>query len=214
MSFKRIDNTNIEVCMDFSNHYRIKHAIFDFDGTLTYPGSIDFDAIRKEMGCPEDRYILEYIKMQAPKRRLELTKILESWEDDAAEASIPNKGAELSLSTLKQIGIPLSIFTRNSMRSVQIALRNFNSVSETDFNPIISRENSIPKPDPDGVFIAAGHMDIPTSELLVIGDFRLDIIAGNAGGATTVLLTNNGRNKMLPDDPEPDYVVDDLVKIS
>ena len=111
---------------------RIRGILFDFDGTLTYPGSIDFDAIKKEMGCPQDRYILEYLEMQAPERRHQLAKILESWEDEAAKTSVPNTGAEACLSTLKQKGMPLSIFTRNSMRSVQIALKKFKSVSEKD----------------------------------------------------------------------------------
>ena len=192
---------------------KINGILFDFDGTLTYPGSIDFDAIKKEIGCPLDRYILEYIEKQPQERRLKLKKILESWEDDAAEKSVPNEGAEACLSTLKQWSMPLSIFTRNSMRSVQIALRKFKSVSEMDFNPIISRENSIPKPHPDGVLIAVEQLGISASELLVIGDFRFDVIAGKSGGATTVLLTNNGKSKMLSGDPEPDYIIDNLAQI-
>lgn len=192
---------------------KINGVLFDFDGTLTYPGSIDFNAIKREIGCPQDRYILEYIEKQIPERRVKLRKILESWEDDAAEESVPNDGAEVCLSTLKQWGMPIGIFTRNSMRSVQIALRKFKSVSEKDFNPIISRENSIPKPHPDGVLITARKLGIPVSELLVIGDFRFDIIAGNTGGALTVLLTNNGKPNMLSGDPKPDYIIDNLEQI-
>ena len=192
---------------------KINGILFDFDGTLTHPGSIDFDAIKKEIGCPLNGYILEYIEKQTPERRAKLRKILESWEDDAAEESVPNDGAEVCLSTLKQWGMPIGIFTRNSMRSVQIALRKFKSISEKDFDPIISRENSIPKPHPDGVLIAAGKLGIPASELLVIGDFRFDIIAGNTGGALTVLLTNNGKYNMLSDDPEPGYLIDNLEQI-
>jgi HAD superfamily hydrolase (TIGR01509 family) len=192
---------------------KINGILFDFDGTLTYPGSIDFDAIKKEIGCPQDRYILEYIEKQTPERREKLRNVLELWEDDAAEESVPNEGAEVCLSILKQWDIPMGIFTRNSMRSVQIALTKFKSVSEKDFNPIISRENSIPKPHPDGVLIAAWELGIPASELLVIGDFRFDIIAGNAGGALTVLLTNYGKSNMLSGDPEPDYIIDNLEQI-
>ena len=192
---------------------KINGILFDFDGTLTYPGSIDFDAIRKEIGCPPDIYILEYIEKQTPESRAKLREILESWEDEAAEGSAPNEGAELCLSTLKQWGMPMSIFTRNSMRSIQIALKNFKSVSKKDFHTIISRENSIPKPHPDGVLIAARKLGIPASELLVIGDFRFDIIAGNTGGALTVLLTNNGKSNMLSGDPEPDYIIDNLEQI-
>jgi len=40
---------------------QLKAVIFDFDGTLTKPGSIDFISIRKRIQCPEDQRLLEYI---------------------------------------------------------------------------------------------------------------------------------------------------------
>ena len=56
----------------------IKAVLFDFDGTLTYPGALDYSAIKRELDCPEDRLILEFLETRAPARRSELLNILES----------------------------------------------------------------------------------------------------------------------------------------
>ena len=50
-------------------------------------------------------------------------------------------------------------------------------------------------------------MRVSPAELLVVGDFRFDVIAGKRAGAITVLLTNGGDAVMTPDDPQPDYTI-------
>ena len=54
--------------------YRIKAVLFDFDGTLTKPGAIDFKAVKRSIGCPPDQAILEFIG---------------SLRDDARQAEAP-----------------------------------------------------------------------------------------------------------------------------
>ena len=92
-------------------------------------------------------------------------------------------------------------------------MESFSGITIEDFRAIITRENSLPKPHPDGVYKAAVQMGISTSELMMVGDFRFDVIAGKAAGAFSVLLTNNGGSVMTRDDPEPDYIVDNLSMI-
>ena len=106
----------------------IRGVLFDFDGTLTSPGALDFSTIKRELGCPQDRPILEFLETQTLARRSELLDILESREKQAAEKSIPNEGAEKCLVTLKKNGIFLGIFTRNSRKSVRSALKRFNAI--------------------------------------------------------------------------------------
>lgn len=190
--------------------FQIKGVLFDLDGTLTYPGALDFPSIKREMACPADKPILEYIETQPPHRRARLLKILALREKQAAESSSPNIGADRCLSTLKQEGFILGILTRNSLPSVWDALKKFQTVSITDFSAVISRNDSRPKPHPDGVYKAAQKMGISTSELIMVGDFRFDIIAGNAAGAYTVLLANGKDSIMIPGDPEPDATVNSL----
>ena len=64
---------------------RIKGVLFDFDGTLTLPGALDFQAIRREMKCPPDIPILEWLETVPAERKPPLRKILESAEEKAAE---------------------------------------------------------------------------------------------------------------------------------
>ena len=191
----------------------MKGVLFDFDGTLTQPGAIDFLAIKEEIECPHDMAILEYIKLQPPKKQVVLTKILEGHEAEAARLSIPNQGAEVCLSTLKGRGVPIGIITRNSLKSVTLALQQFDSIECRDFDVVITREAALPKPSPEGVFKAASSMGCLAEELMVVGDFRFDVIAGKRAGAKTVLLTNGGESSMAPGDPIPDYVCGDLNEV-
>jgi len=42
--------------------FYVKAVLFDFDGTLTKPGSIDFNLIKRVIGCPAESFILEFIE--------------------------------------------------------------------------------------------------------------------------------------------------------
>jgi len=192
---------------------RIKGVLFDFDGTLTLPGALDFPAIRREMNCPPDIPILEWLETVPAERKPPLMKILESAEEKAAEESLPNVGAEECLLTLRDKGVLLGIITRNSLPSVRVALERFETVRLLDFSTVITRDDSLPKPHPDGVHKACERMGLAASELMVVGDFRFDVIAGKAAGACTVLLTNGRRSVMAPGDPEPDFTVARLEEI-
>lgn len=191
----------------------IRGVLFDFDGTLTMPGALDFPAIKRGLGCPPELPILEYLETLTSERKGALLKILDAEEDKAAEQSVPNNGAELCIDGLKQRGILLGIITRNSLQSVHKALQRFRSFKAGAFATIITRDDSLPKPHPDGVQQAAKRMGISLQELLMIGDFRFDIMAGKNAGARTVLLTNGRESVMLPGDPEPDYIVTGLEEI-
>lgn len=191
----------------------IKGVLFDFDGTLTLPGALDFPAIKREMDCPLNMPILEFLETVPTGQRERLSTILEAREEEAASNSSPNQGAEECLRGLKQKGLLLGILTRNSLKSVCGALNQFSHIREKDFDVIITRDDSLPKPDPDGVLKAAKKMGLAPEELMVVGDFRFDIMAGKAAGAYTVLLTNGGKSVMAPGDPEPDWIIDNLSKL-
>jgi HAD superfamily hydrolase (TIGR01509 family) len=191
----------------------IKGVLFDFDGTLTEPGAIDFPAIKEEVGCPPDETVLEYLEVQPAARRAELMKILVQREEKAAEASRPNGGAERCVLALKERNFLLGILTRNSLASVKKSLEKFTAVSINDFAAVITRDNSLPKPNPDGVLQAAAEMGLHASQLLMVGDFRFDIIAAKEAGTVAVLLATKERPVMEPGDPDPDYVIENLEEI-
>lgn len=175
--------------------YLVKAVLFDFDGTLTRPGAIDFAAIRSAIGCPGDRTILEYIReLPDPTQRTEAMEILNRMEMEAAGLSQPNDGAEAAIDHLKALGLPIGILTRNSREAVVFALKQFDRAGINDFDIILTRNDPIaPKPSPEGVFQAAGRFGVDPSEILVVGDFRLDIETGrNAGALTAELLKPGG----------------------
>ncbi len=188
----------------------IKGVLFDFDGTLTLPGALDFPAIKKALGCPLDQLILEFIESQPPDQQAGLMEILEEREAAAAQASLPNRGAEKCVCTLRNRQVPVGILTRNRLTSVKKALEKFKVVTINDFDTIVTREFSLPKPHPAGVIKAADLMGLSPEELLMVGDFRFDVIAGKRAGASTVLLTNGDKSVMAPDDPQPDHTISHL----
>ena len=184
---------------------RVEAVLFDFDGTLTRPHSLDFLSFRKSIGCPADQFILEFIEetLSPPEKRRALDQ-LDQFEFEAASRSEPNPGAEDLILYLRTLDIPLGIISRNSRRSIQRALQNFERIKESHFEISISRDEEVePKPSPAGVLLAAEKMEVRVDQMLVVGDFILDIDAGKRAGAPTVLLTNGGdggaSNRSAPD---------------
>jgi len=188
----------------------IKGVLFDFDGTLTLPGALDFPAIKRVLGCPVEHPILEFIASQPPEHRHALLKALDEEEELAAGASLPNHGAETCVQILKGNRMPMGILTRNSLRSVQRALDQFETVRMEDFVVVVTRDMSLPKPHPHGVLEGARRMGLAPAEVAVVGDFRFDVISGKRAGAVAILLTNGGASVMAPDDPAPDYIIGHL----
>jgi phosphoglycolate phosphatase-like HAD superfamily hydrolase len=134
-------------------------------------------------------------------------------EEEAARTAVPNTGAEPCLLSLKKEEIPFGILTRNSLSSVRIALERFERIRLEDFKTVLTRDDFLPKPHPEGVFQAAARMGVEPPELMVVGDYRFDVLAGKAANAVAVLLSNGGEPVMEPGDPEPDHKVDNLLQI-
>jgi len=170
----------------------VRAVLFDFDGTLTEPGAIDFNVIRKAIGCPRGTPVLEFIAgMASPVEKAEANRVLEEYEAEAAGRSEPNAGTEELIEFLRSRGIVLGIISRNSRVSIETSLRNFERVRASDFSVILSRDDPFsPKPDPEGILAAAAAMGVPVAEVLVVGDFVFDIEAGRSAGALTALLRN------------------------
>jgi HAD superfamily hydrolase (TIGR01509 family) len=167
-------------------------VLFDFDGTLTKPGAIDFAALRQLLGCPPKVPILEFIdSLGSPEARREAHLALNEFELAAARASVPNDGAEELVRRLARAGIACGILSRNSLGSIREALKRFSEIGVGDFPVIITREDEgRPKPHPDGVHRAAELFGVAPGEMLVVGDYVFDIEAGKAAGAATAFLSN------------------------
>lgn len=183
-----------------------KAVLFDFDGTLTEPGAINFSEIKKAIHCPADKPILEHIELMDENEQKQARSILQHHEMEAAARSMPNRGAEFCLRSLKKKQIPFGILTRNSLQAVERAIQNFRSVKIGDFYITITRESVVrPKPSPEGVLYAARSFGVKPQQLLFIGDYLFDIQAGRDAGAVTVLLSERETCCNIP--IKPDYVI-------
>jgi HAD superfamily hydrolase (TIGR01509 family) len=172
--------------------FRLEAVLFDFDGTLTMPDALDFLAIRREVGCPPDQYVLEYIEaLPAGERRDEALAALERFELEGAARARPNAGAVEVVRGLRRRGLKVGVITRNGRASIDRALTNFDDLDTADFDVIVTRDDPHPpKPAPDGVLGAAAAMGVDPARVLVVGDFILDALAGRAAGSVTAFLTN------------------------
>ncbi len=182
--------------------------LFDFDGTLTAPGSLDLLLIRRRIGCPEKMPILEFIAGLPEKDAKKAMATLDAFELDAAQHAMPNAGAEEIIRYFHERAIKIGIISRNTRASIERAIQNFSQISSADFDLIISRDDAIrPKPDPYGVLVAAKQMNIATEHIMVVGDYIFDVHAGKQAGAMTVFLDNG--SLMFPD-LECDYRISSL----
>ncbi len=174
----------------FAKPFCIKAVLFDFDGTLTKPGALDFVRLKETIGCPADAPVLEFIEgLSTPEQRATTLSVLERFEADAAADSVPNTGAEDLIRFLRAKGLGLGIITRNQRQSLERTLQNFATINSDDFDVIISRETPVArKPNPAGIKLAASIMNVDVKEILMVGDYLFDIQAGRRAGAITAFL--------------------------
>jgi len=187
--------------------FRIRAVLFDFDGTLTRPGALDFPKIKQALGCAVDRPILEFIaSLPSRSDQEQAHEMLDAFEARAAARSLPNPGAEDLIHALKARGLKIGILTRNSRRSVLRSLENFEHLGPEDFDVMVTREAAVaPKPSPESVFLAAQALAVEPARMIMVGDYIFDVEAGKRAGTWTVLLKNGDPPK--PEDPGSDFTI-------
>lgn len=193
-----------------TDSHTIKAVLFDFDGTLSRPGAIDFAQIRQAIGCPAGIPVLEFIEsLPGEAERRQAHQKLDRFELDAAAKSLPNPGAREIITQIHEMGLAAGIITRNSRQSVLCALSHFEGLKVADFDLIISRDDPVkPKPSGQGILLAAQKLQIAPGQILMVGDFVFDIQAGIDAGALTALL-NNG-HEATPVPPGCDFKISRL----
>ncbi len=196
----------------YNKPYRIAAVLFDFDGTLTLPGAIDFALIRQRIGCPDHIAILEYIdRLTDEDQRREAMAVVHRHEIRAAAESKPNMGAQTTIAALKALGVKVGVISRNSRVAIDRAMVNFDQLCEKDFDLMISRDDPVePKPSPDGIFHAADRLGVDPEEILVVGDFVFDVDAGSQAGALTAFITNGAEGEVPP---EADFIIHNLAEM-
>ena len=185
--------------------FRVEAVLFDFDGTLSRPGSIDFAGLKEALGSPADSYALEYLTSlpDGSPERERAESIRHRFEIEGAEASEPNDGAEEAVLRLRADGIPLAIVTRNRLDMVERALERFPRISLGDFDAVVTREDPVPfKPDPGQILLAAERLGVAPDRCVMVGDFVVDVEAGHRAGALTVHLLDPEDSEIPDHDPD------------
>jgi HAD superfamily hydrolase (TIGR01509 family) len=181
-------------------------VIFDLDGTLTEP-VLDFDAMRAEIGLPEQVPILEHLEALTIADRARAEMILLRHEREAiARATLADGCADL-LGHLGGLRIPFAILTRNVREVVETFARMFTF----RFHAVYTREDGPPKPSPAGALSLCRAMGVAPANTLAVGDYKYDVMAGRDAGCRTVLVRRETlAAHELVDWGSPDLVVKSL----
>lgn len=173
--------------------------LFDLDGTLVN-SHIDFARMRREMlalaqavGCDcarleqadilqiRDAYCAQASDPAIAHRQAEARLV--AIEREAMERSIEVEGARTVLSVLRGSSVGVGIVTRNCR---EIAMGSLQQHGLT-YDVLVAREDTLRvKPDPEPLRRALAALGVPAAAAVMVGDGRMDIEAGLAGGLRTV----------------------------
>lgn len=176
-------------------------VLFDMDGVVVRQ-RLDFPAIKREIFGDTQGYVLERMAELPPSERARAEAILERHEAAAAAEAEAMDGILPFLQWMGARGLRRGLVTRNSRKSVDLVLARLH----LRFDAVVTREDAPPKPAPDPVWLACGRMALPPAEVLFIGDFEFDMLAGRRAGVRTVLL----RGPVLKASQHADVSVDSL----
>ncbi len=152
---------------------QLRGVIFDLDGTLV-SSSLDFAAIKQEIGCPPAADVLSYLASLSTTQQDEAMTIIHRHEMQDALHSDWIPGARTFVDSCIKHRIPMAIVTRNSCKSSKVKIER----NAIPIDRVITRENSKPKPDPTALLDLARDFALPTHEVLMVGDYRYDLEAG------------------------------------
>ena len=164
-----------------------KGIIFDLDGTLA-DTKLDFAQMCIDSGLPVGTRILEHCdSLDEPQQIDAILRIVEKHEMEGANQASWIADAPEVLSLLNKASIPMAIVTRNMRKAAQLTIDKLSIPIEF----LITREDCLPKPHPDGLLMVANQWKIPPSQLVYVGDFKFDMIAAKQAGMNACLLAND-----------------------
>lgn len=167
-------------------------VIFDMDGTLTVP-AIDFAAMRARLGIPAGD-ILAIIRDWEPDRRSWAFAVIEELEAVARDRLELQPGALDLVRLLDQRGIAKALMTRNTRLTADFLMERM----AVRFEPVLTREFWPVKPSPEPALHISRSWGIAPADVLMVGDYRDDILCGQRAGMRTFLLLND-RNREYAD---------------
>lgn len=162
----------------------IRGIIFDMDGTITAP-YFDFSKIREEANIG-DRDMLDYLREATGAEYERIHSILMKYEEAGVADAKLNTGAREVLDDLAKRRIPTALLTRNSRKSVDGVCDKLG----LKFDITVTREDGPHKPAPEPIWNIAKQWGITPAELLLVGDYKWDVMCADNAGIRCALLTN------------------------
>lgn len=182
----------------------IRGVIFDMDGTLTVP-VIDFALMRARLGIPEGD-MLATIRSWSPEKQNWAFTVIEVLEEEASQQLQLQPGAEALMRILDAKRMPKAILTRNTEKTV----RHLQGFLKTQFSVIVTRDFPTFKPDPAPALHICREWKLEPARVLMVGDYRDDILCGQRAGNMTCLLLNE-RNRPFAE--MADITIDSLEEL-
>lgn len=164
---------------------KLQGVIFDLDDTLV-SSSLNFKNIKKSLGCPLDTDVLDFLDGKTQPEKGILEQKLISHEIKEATESVKLEGADNLLTLLHKLNMPIAIVTRNCRDAALIKINNNN----LNIPILISREEHLAKPAPDALLFLANQWNIPSENLLYVGDYLYDIQAAINANTMSCLVTH------------------------
>jgi HAD superfamily hydrolase (TIGR01549 family) len=184
---------------------KIKGVIFDMDGTITEP-FFDFVKIKEEAGIG-DVDMLDYLAKASEPERKRVQAIMTKFEDAGVAGARLNRGARELLDDLARRGMPTALLTRNTRRSVDGVCRKLNLT----FDIVVTREDGPYKPAPEPIWEIARRWGAKPSEVLMVGDYKWDVLCARNAGAPCALLVNGDEDAAWAKDA--DHIITELTEV-
>ena len=120
--------------------------------------------------------------------------IVERFEQEGRDRFAFAEGAVETLRLLDEFGVPRSVITRNSARSLCLLNEKLLEAGVEPFPEHLSlgREYEPAKPAPDSAVYVCEKMGVPTKEALFIGDGVHDLLCAKQAGCVPILIRNAG----------------------
>ncbi len=182
----------------------LRGILFDMDGVVVRQ-RLDFPAIKREIFGDTDGYILERMATLSEPDRARAETILERHETVAALGAEPMDGIQEFLDWMQTTGLRSGLVTRNSRKSVELVLDRL----ALHFDAVVTREDAPPKPAPEPVWLACERMGLSPADVIFVGDFEFDMLAGRRAGTRTALL----RSGVILSSEYADVIVDSLTQL-
>ena len=168
---------------------RIKAVLFHLESTLIEGQDANAQTIKTSIGCPAGTAVPDFISSLPDEDRTHARSELKRFEIKAAANSKPAPGAPEIIRYLKLKKLRLAIISDINASLAEKMLLHLPDVNTSDFNPFISRDElPAQRPDTNMIKLAAGQMNLPPEQVLVIAGDASIVLAGQKAGAPTVFL--------------------------